>query len=228
MASSIGVLNEKPLHASLKELYAEPGDLLEAPVDGFVVDILRGERIVEIQTGSFASISRKLRKLVEHRPVRVVHPVSTCRWIVKLPAGARGRSERRRSPKKAGFEDVCEELVSFPDLLQHENFELDVLAIEEEEVRRFEARRRWRRRRGWTVVERRLLGVLDHRLLRGPSDLADLLPAGLPEPFQTSDLARALRRPRHLAQKLAYCLRKCGAISQVGKSGNSLLYTRTE
>ncbi len=60
--SGIGLLNEKPLHASLKEWYAQPGDQFEVPVDGFVIDIVRDDLLLEIQTGSFASIKSKLAR----------------------------------------------------------------------------------------------------------------------------------------------------------------------
>jgi hypothetical protein len=53
-----------------------------------------------------------------------------------------------------------------------------------------------------------------------------LLPAALPEEFLTSDLASALERPRHLAQKVAYCLRSCGLIEPVGRNGNAIVYSR--
>ena len=39
--SHIGTLREKPLHASLKQLYARPGDRAEVAVDGFVIDLVR-------------------------------------------------------------------------------------------------------------------------------------------------------------------------------------------
>ena len=220
------MLNEGPLHAALKLHLARAGDVVEAPVDGYCVDILRGDLIIEIQTGSFTPIRRKLRDLVRRHRVRLVHPVPCERWIVKL-ASQRGLPEtRRRSPRRVGFEQVFEELVSFPDLLAEPNFELCVLATREEQVRRLETRRR-RRRRGWVVVERRLLDVVDELLVRGPADLAALLPDGLSEPFRTSDLASSLGRPRALAQKAAYCLRHCGAIEVVGKDRNALLYQRT-
>ena len=46
--SGIGVLNEKPLHASLKEWYAKPGDQLEVAIDGFVIDIVRDDLLLEV------------------------------------------------------------------------------------------------------------------------------------------------------------------------------------
>ena len=51
-----------------------------------------------------------------------------------------------------------------------------------------------------------------------------MLPHGLPEPFDTALLADGLQIRRWEAQKVAYCLRKMGAIQCVGKRGNSLLY----
>lgn len=223
--SQIGTLNEGPLHAALKALYRRPGDELEVAVDGYVVDILRGDQIIEIQTAGFASIARKMRDLVERHRVRLVHPVARERWIVKLPVDGKGEPGRRKSPKGMGFEGIFEELVSFPELLAHENFELEVALTREEEVRRFDKRRAWRRQH-WVVVERRLLEVADRRLLQGPADLAALLPQDVPEPFQTSDLAKAYRRPRGFAQKVAYCLKHCGMIAQTGKVGNAIIYSR--
>ena len=82
--SQIGTLNEKPLHAALKTWCARPGDRFEETVDGFVVDILRGELLIEIQTKNFAAMKRKLYQLVPHHPVRLVYPIARERWIVKL------------------------------------------------------------------------------------------------------------------------------------------------
>ena len=45
----IGTLNEKPLHAGLKEWVARPGDAFEQPVDGYVIDIVRDDLLIEIQ-----------------------------------------------------------------------------------------------------------------------------------------------------------------------------------
>ena len=45
----IGTLNEGALHAQLKEWYRRPGDRLEQSVGGFVVDLVRGDLLVEIE-----------------------------------------------------------------------------------------------------------------------------------------------------------------------------------
>jgi len=98
--TTIGLLNEQPLHAALKRWYARPGDVLEAALDGYIVDLLRGNHIVEIQTSSFASIRRKMRTLSQHYRVTLVYPVAYERWILKLPTTTYGQPVRRKSPRR--------------------------------------------------------------------------------------------------------------------------------
>ena len=189
------------------------------------MDILRGELIIEIQTANFSGIARKMRDLVARHRVRLVYPIARDLWIVKLPENERGRPSRRKSPKHPKVVDVFEELVSFPELITHENFQIDVVVTEEEELRTLGRSRRWRRQ-GWATVERRLLEVCETVSLQNAADFMGLIPADLPEEFLTSDIANAVGRPRQLAQKIAYCLRNCGLIRQVGSEGNSIIYSR--
>ena len=221
-STDIGVLNEQPLHAALKARYASAGAALEVDVDGFVVDVVRDGLLVEIQTGSFSTIRSKMTSLTDRYPVRLVFPIAREKWLIKLPKNGDGKTVRRKSPKRGRVEEVFKELVSFPELLRRQAFSLEVVLIQEEEVRRYDPNR-WRNR-GWVTVERRLLDVVDRRLFRGPADVQALLPKGLPREFTTADLATAMDVPRYLAQKMAYCLRKMGAIAQVGKRSRSKLY----
>jgi hypothetical protein len=223
--TQIGTLNEKPLHAALKQWYALPEDLLEVGLDGFVIDILRGDLLVEIQTRSFASIKSKLYSLTETRPLRLVYPIAMQKWIVKLPRDKEETQSRRRSPKRGTHLDLFAELVSFPGLLSRPNFSLEVLLIEEEEIRKYDGRKGWRRK-GWITAERRLLNVIERRVFEDPMDMAAFVPVELKEPFTTLDLARATGKPRRLAQKMAYCLREMGVITAVGKKRNAILYVR--
>jgi hypothetical protein len=223
---TIGTLNEKPLHAALKEWYAQPGDQFEVSVDGFVVDIVRDDLLVEIQTANFSAIKRKLTKLTPHHPVRLVYPIAREKWIVKLAKDGHGQLSRRKSPKRGAIEQVFGELIRFPHLLSSPNFSLDVLLIQEEEVRQYDGKRGWRRK-GWVTHERRLLQVMDNHLFETPADVSALLPSDLVEPFTTSDLATAIAKPRWLARKMAYCLREMGAITPTGKRRNAILYTRS-
>jgi hypothetical protein len=221
----ISTLNEGPLHAALKDWYAGPDDRLEVPVDGFLVDIVRGDLLIEVQTSNVSAIRDKLRQLAGGHRVRLVYPIAREKWIVRLPETGDEPLGRRKSPKRGALEDVFGELVSLPRLLARPGFSVEAVLIQEEEVRRYDPERAWRRRH-WVTEERRLLGVLEGHLFETPSDLCALMPEGLEEPFTTADLAAALERTRHEARQMAYCLREMGAIEQVGRERRGILYVR--
>ena len=220
--SGIGLINEKPLHASLKLWYARPGDRFEVPVDGFVIDIVRDDLLIEIQTRNFASINSKLCKLTRSYEVRLVYPIVQEKWIVRSATGNDETVVRRKSPKRGRLEDLFWELVSIPQLLSNPNFSLEVLMISEEELRRYEGKRKWRRR-GWVVEGRRLVDVLDRRLFGASSDWLTFVPDGL-QSFTTKDLATIADTRRDLAQKMAYCLRHTKMIELIGRQGRANLY----
>jgi hypothetical protein len=220
----IGTLAEQSLHAALKDWYTQPGDRLEVRVSGYVIDIVRGDLLIEIQTGNFSALKRKLGKLVEGHPVRLVHPIPRERWIVRLSADGRSAVSRRKSPKRGRVEDLFVELVRLPILVAHPNFSVEVLLIQEEVILYNDGKGSWRRK-GWSIHDRRLLDVVDRAVFESPPDFVPLLPSTLPDPFTTRDLAGALGARRSLAQKMAYCLRKMDVIRVVDRRGNALVYS---
>ncbi len=221
--SGIGLLNEKPLHASLKEWYARPEDRFEVVVDGFVIDIVQDGLLLEIQTGNFGSIKSKLTALIRAHRMRLIYPIAQEKWIVRHDKGSSNGVSRRKSPKRGRVEDLFWEMVNLPRILLNPNFALEVLMIREEEVRRYDGKQKWRRRE-WGIEERRLLEVVDRKLFEEPADWRELLPEKLGEPFTTGDLAQATGIRRLLAQKMVYCLRNVRVIALAGKRGHSNLY----
>ena len=222
---TIGTLNEKPLHAALKERYARPGDGVEVKLHGYVVDVARDDLWIEIQTRNVRQIKRKLAVLAEHHAVRLVLPVALEKWIVKVGPDGESVLGRRKSPKRGAVASVFRELVSIPHLFAHPNFSLAVLLIQEEEVRAHDASHNWRRK-GWGTVERRLVGVVEERLFAAPPDLTALLPMALAEPFTAKQLAAALDQPVWLAHKMIYCLAAMDELAPAGKTGRSTTYVR--
>jgi hypothetical protein len=206
----------------LKQWYAQPGDRFEVTVDGFVIDIVRDGLLLEVQTKSLASMKRKLTRLLDGHRLRVIYPIAREKWIVRLPRADGSRPTRRKSPRRGRVEDVFWELVSIPQLIANRNFSLEVVMIREEEARRYEAKRRWRRK-GWVVDERRLLEVVDRRVFEKPADWLWALPDG-PGPFTSTALAETMGISRKLAQKMAYVLRKAGVLEIVGTQARAHLY----
>jgi hypothetical protein len=221
-SNGIGTLGERSLHAALKDWYAQPGDWQEVGVDGYVVDIVRGDLLIEIQTGNFSALKRKLAALVADHPVRLVYPVVAQRWIVRVDAAGEPIS-RRKSPRRGRVEDLFAELVRIPTLLAEPNFSIEVALVHTEQVLRDDGQGSWRRK-GWSVADRRLIEVVGAARFDTPDDLVALLPETLPDPFTNRDLARALNIRINLAQKMTYCLRKMRVIAIVGKQGNALLH----
>src|SRR3982751_2913434 len=195
--SGIGLLNEKPLHASLKQWYARPGDRFEVPIDGFVIDIVRGDLLIEIQTRNFSAINAKLSRLTRSHRVRLIYPIVQEKYIVRCASADSSGGVRRKSPKKGRLEDLFWELVSIPLLLSNPNFSLEVLMIKAEEVRRNDRRRR----KGWVLEGRRLLEVLDQHVFIKTEDWLAFVPAAL-DTFTSGDLATGMKTKKELAQKL--------------------------
>jgi hypothetical protein len=220
----IGSLNESPLHQALKALYATESSVQEVAIGAYVADVLHPDQVIyEIQTSGFGRLRRKLGALLESHRIVVVHPVVTTRFIHKLTDDPDAVPRARRSPKRGRTADLLGQLVSLPELLDHPNFELEVVLIELDEFRRMARRRRGE---GWIVAQRRLRAVVGRERFATPDDLFRLLVTQLVEPFSTAELAVAMDATRSIAQKLAYCLRACGRIEPCGKRGNSILYRR--
>lgn len=220
----IGTYREGPLHASLKEWLSEPGDQFEVPVGGFVIDLVRGDLLVEVQTGGFTPLRRKLDRLLETHRVRIVHPIAVDTWIVRMGEGGEVLS-RRRSPKHQTPADVFAGLVSITDHLGSPNLEIDVVSTVQQQVRRHEEGKAWRRK-GWVIDHRSLVEVSGVTEIRSTADLMQFVPAGLDDPFTTADLAEAMGTSRRTAQQVVYCLRSIGTVVPSGIRGRAPLFAR--
>jgi hypothetical protein len=123
--------------------------------------------------------------------------------------------------------DIFDELIYFTRVYPHHNLVLEVPLIHVEEWTYPTPPTKKRRRRPpkkYMVEDQRLVDIQEVHEFRTAEDLTALLPSGLPDPFDTAVLAEAMEIDRWVAQKIAYCLRKMGAIQCIGKRGNSLLY----
>jgi len=216
-------VTEKTLHEQLKEFYAMETGEIESVLGDYRVDVVRGDLLIEIQTKSFSSIRKKLRKLVVDHRVRLVHPVPYMKWVVRLDSEGR-QVGRRKSPKRGRVEEVFRELVYMPGLLAHPNFELEVALVNMEEFLIDDGKGSWRRKR-WSIHDRRMLNIHERHLYQAPVDFVKLLPRSLPEVFTTRQLAKESKLRINLAQKMVYCLRNMGVLVQKGKKGRAKLYS---
>ena len=97
--NGIGTLQEKTMHAVLKRFYEPNHTHQEIRINGYVADIFRDNEIIEIQTGSFNAMRKKLDTFLEEYPVTIVYPIihtKCCTGSMKVP----GRSARKENHQK--------------------------------------------------------------------------------------------------------------------------------
>ncbi len=219
---NIGSINERSLHYQIKDWYSVETDDIEVKVGGYIIDIIRGDLLIEIQTGNFTSIRDKLRNLVENNKVRLVYPISALKWVVRITSEGEEIS-RRRSPKKGKLSDLFTELVRIPDLVREDNFSLEVLMIESEDIWCDDGKGSWRRR-GASIVDRKLIDVRDSVAFSTRDDFLRFIPKNIEKPFTNKTIADESDMKIDVVRKMTYCLRKMGAIEEVGRKGNTLLF----
>lgn len=217
----IGTLNEGSLHVALKEHYAEPGDEFEVPLDRFVIDIKRHDLLIEIQTGSFGAMGRKLDHLLSEHRMLLVHPIAVESWL------ARPNAKPRKSPKKGSIYNLFEQLVSIPTLLDHPNLTLDIALVSVTKVQEADPKAR-RGRGGFRTVDRQLRDILEIHRFESTKDLLELVPQGLPHEFTTADMADAGPFKRDVAQRMAYCFKALEIFELQRRTKAGYHYTRTD
>jgi ribosomal protein S25 len=209
---------ERGLHAELKEWLREPGDLVEGTVWGYRADIIRGDLLIEIQTGNFPQIRAKLVKLLKGYRVRLVHPIPEKCWVIR---DVDGRRQRRVSPRVGRVEEVFNELVYCPNLPLDPKFSLEVLMVHAEETQAV----RWKgkKRTRYKVTERHLVKVVDSEVFDRPADYLRLIP-DMHGAFTARQLSKAIKLRITLARRMVYCLAKMGVIEEVGSVARAKLY----
>lgn len=223
-SNGIGILREKSLHAQIKEWYRKSGDRVEVSVEGYVVDLVRGDQLIEIQTGNFSAIKKKYETLLQKYRIRLVYPIIR-RKIIKTFDTNGELISIRTSPKKGRSEDVFDELIRIPGLLVSPNLDLELIHVEVDEVRRRDGKGSWRRK-GVSIVDRELLSVLKSEILGSASDFSRIIPPDLPEPFSNRDLSAAIPLNVRKVRKITYTLARIGCLEVSEKRGNELLYCR--
>jgi hypothetical protein len=215
-------MNEFSLHSEIKKVYSLPGDQFEVKLDNYIVDILRGNLVIEVQTRNFSALKEKLQVLAEKYQVRLVYPLPEKKWITHVTKDNIVLNTRK-SPRRGKLTDLFRELVMIPHMIGEENFSLEVLFTDEEEVRCADGKGSWRRR-GVSIVERRLLKVNDRILFQTKTDYLKIMPAGLDRVFTNKELANLAKVPLKTARQITYCLRKGGVIQLVEKKRREMVF----
>ena len=221
--NGIGTLKEKSLHSDLIQWLAKPQDKFEEKIDGYIIDIVRGKKLLEIQTKNIAAIKKKIFTLSKNYTIQIIFPIIVEKWIIKVDESDE-KISKRKSPKRGRVEDIFNELIRAPTILSNPKISISLIFIQAEEVWKNDGKGSWRRKK-WSIIERSLLKVLDITNFSKPKDLISFIPNDLQDTFSNKDLSKSLGVTTKMAQKITYCLRKMGILEIVGKRGRAYLFS---
>lgn len=218
---------ETTLHRQLKAHYAiqcTSGNAeIEARFGNYRIDILDGDRLIEVQHSGLSSIRQKTITLLKKHKVEIIKPLIARKRLIKLNNKDGRVISERWSPKRGTRLDLFHELIYFTRVFPHRRLTMRMPLIVMEELR-YPHKRRRRNRGQFKVQDQKLVEIVDEDVYRTTGDLRDLLPKTLPQPFGTRELAESMQIERWFAQRVAYCLRETGAVKVHGKAGNSIQY----
>lgn len=231
----IGTLGEKRMHAVIKNYLADRRfqEIRVDAVEGshatrFVADVFDGERIFEVQTGSFYPLRAKLDYYLKKTPyhVTLVHPVSVVKRLSWIDPVTGEISTPRKSPRRGRIQDVAGQLFWLTPYISSGRLSLRLLLCETSEYR---WKNGWGKggKRGSVRYERIPTALLDDLTYATPEDYrADFLPDTLPERFNAAEYARATRICGMATYGTLGFLTALGLLCEDGKSGRGKAWRR--
>lgn len=221
--NGIGTLQEKTLHAVLKNFYEPDTEHQEVRIENFVADILRDGEIIEIQTRGFDKLRKKLNTFLKYYPVTIVYPIINTKWLYWIDESTGEISKKRKSPKQGTPYDVIPELYKIKPYLNNQNLHLCLVLIDAEEYRLLNGWSR-DRKKGSTRYDRIPTGLVDEYFIRSQSEYNCLIPENLPDNFTSADYAKKAHIPRSRAQVALSILHSVNVVERTGKQGNAYCY----
>ena len=219
------VSNESSLHRTLKFRYAGPGGETEVETGEYVADGIREDgEYIEVQTGSFAPLRKKVKELASDGRVRIIHPIAVSKKI-EVYGEDGSLLYRRKSPVKGCPWDFFDALLHAPELplIRGVTFEIVMADITEKRVK--DGKGSWRRK-GVSIKDRELSAWHESILLKKPADYLRFVPFKKSEEFTVSQLAERAQIDKWRAGKALYVLTKMKIVKKTGKKGSAWVYTR--
>ena len=219
----IGTLAEKTMHNVLKNYYSKGEDYQEIPINEFVADIYMDGHIIEIQTGNFNKLRRKLDSFLQEYKVTIVYPLAYTRYLTYIDKETGRLSDKRKSPRKDTYYTAFKELYKIKTYLNHPNLSIKLVKLEVDEYKLESGYSKSRRRRAekYDIVPRELIEELD---ITRPEDFIQLIPMELDEKFTVKDFSKAAKIHDSYGGLILNVFNYLGIVNRVGKSGNSYIY----
>lgn len=217
----IGTLAEKTMHNVLKNYYSGSIDCQEVPINEFVADIYKDGHIIEIQTGNFNKLRRKLESFLQEYKVTIVYPLASKRNLIYIDKDTGSVSERRKSPRKDNYYTAFKELYKIKNYLNHPNLSLKLVKLEVDDYKVEKGNGKRRRLEKYDIIP---IEIIEELNITRPEDFIQLIPVELGERFVAKDFSKAAKVHISYAQLILNIFNYMGIVVRVGKSGNSYIY----
>jgi len=222
---SIGTKNESSLHRSLKFQYTGSGGKSEIEVGEYVADGIRKDgEYIEVQTGSFGPLVKKVTKLASLGKVRIIHPVAVSKTIEVYDKDGKFLY-RRKSPVHGTYWDIFNALLHAGGLTLLKDVSVEVALVEIKEKRAKDGKGAWKRG-GVSILDKELSVWHESIVLSKPKDYLRFIPFKKNEEFTVSSHARKAGIKVWLSRRVLYVLTKAKIIKRTGKKGNAWVYIR--
>lgn len=220
----IGTLNENNLHNTLKHVFCPINARIEEEVGAFFCDIVCSNgKIIEIQTGNFKNIKKKLEILTKDHLIELIYPISCTTYIRTLNEDGSVKSYNK-SPLHGSIFQVCRELSPIVHLAKNKNLKIKVLFIESitTKIDDKKGRSRYKNAR---VIDKELVKILKEESYDSIASLVFSILSLLPPLFTTKDI-ESLGYKKH-AGYVIWFFKKLGLIEETKKAGRLKLYKKT-
>ena len=222
--TGIGTLGEKALHAIIKSYYNDNRESQEREVCGFVADILCEDQIIEIQTGNFDKLNKKLEKYLESYKVTVVYPVARVKNIIWVDTESGDIVSKHKSTKKGTGIEFLYEASKIRKFLNNDNLNFEILLIDIDEYKLLDGYGPDKKRR-CTKLYKMPISLHSWISITNCNDLKKLLPSEITNGrFKFSDFEKMTKLKGRKARYSLNALIEYGVIKPVDKDGRAVIY----
>lgn len=215
----IGTYQEKTLHKVIKNYYEENDIYQEVKVNGYVADIKKENKIIEIQTKAFNKLVPKLKSFLNEYQVNIIYPIAQTKYLSWIDKDTYEEKSIRKSPKKGSIYDAILELYKIKWFLNHPNLKITLLFIDIKEIRYLDG---WSKdkKKGSSRCNQIPLDLIDEVEIK---DFLMFVPFN-DEEFTSKDYAKKVKKTQHRAQVILNILTYLEVIEVVRKEKRMNVY----
>ena len=240
VSDGIGTLGEKQMHAVIKRFICSDKSCheikiwdtsgcfqkdTEAKKRKFVADVLDGDTIYEIQTGSFAPLCDKIKWILENTSynLTLIHPIAKNVWIRYIDSDSGKIGDRRRSPQKGSLGDLADELYYIREFISSPRFSLVIFFVDADSYKKKTVRGKRVRSSKYELIPNELLSVY---LFKNRDDYKVFIPDSLPDPFTVKSYSAESKIFGMSAYSIVKTLVFLDFFEECGKIGRAAAYRR--